>query len=292
MIKSEHVFNDNIKLAVRQDGFRVYILTNLVDKRSLQQVNSTDIKVASIKDRFDFKLLSELTKIEMLTFMDITMTDIDVERLLKLTELKRLVLVDCIIPGSVNLNSFHKLEELDLNWKSTYHFTDPCTLKDLVLRKLNTDDLSFLNCKSLETLEVIQGKLASLNGIGKLQNLKALTLLNLAKVSDLHSICLLHNIEYLHLRGLKSKIDSRLIMDLRHLKWLVLENSDFSMPFDTLLEHQSLRGVIISKRGKLTGIEKRIMSTFSDTKYGYFRSDNVRDRLTILFQSTDVVSKN
>lgn len=293
VIESENIINSSVKIAVREDGFQVYIFTDLVEKISLERLNCEDIKVASIKGSFQHELLSEFSNLEMLTFTEVDMKNLALERLIKLAELKRLVLVDCTLPGKVNLGGFIKLEELDLNWSPAYSLNDNGTLKDLVLRKVNTRDLSFLNCEELETLEIIQGKLVSLYGIGKLKNLKALTLVGLKNLSELFQIGSLHNLEYLDLRGIRAKLNSHLIIDhLPGLKWLILENCDCSTTLESLLAHKSLRGVKILTRYKMTEIEKRIMSTFADTKYGYFRPDNVRDRLSSFFRDNEISSKN
>lgn len=274
------VFNNKAKRILNDDGHNVYIFKGLSKSKDLDNIEIDEVKFATIVENFNFELLPIFKYLEILTIMDRNIKQNEARYLKHLLLLKRLVLVDSIIEGGFDFDCFEELEEVDLNWMSKYNFSSNRNLKELIIRKVDEIDLSFVTKNAgLEKVEIIQGKLQSLEGVEKLKKLKALTLFRIGKINSLTELKNHPNLEYLDLRSFKGEIDIEVLLSLKKLKWLVLENCTSVTGIDKLLGKSGLLGVKILKAGKLTEEEKEIVNKFPNARYGYVREQNVRNRM-------------
>lgn len=275
-----------IEKIIRDDGFQVFVLENYNDK-DLREINPEYVLALSVVGSFNFELLPLLKHVQVLTIMDVVVDQTDVKYLLTLKKLKRLVLVDSVIKDGFDFSQIKLLEELDLNWKSYYQFSVELKLKELVLRKIDSENLLFLSkVSSLEKLEIIQGKLKSIVGIEGLANLQSLTLANLSKLEQIDGLERLDQLQHFDLRNFKGSLDISTI-NIDSIKWINLENVNSTSSLKTLMSSKSLRKVRIFKRGKLSPEELEVKTQFSDSTTRYYRQNDVIKKLINTFSPTN-----
>jgi hypothetical protein len=275
-----------IEKIIRDDGYQVFVFENYTAK-TLKSVRQEDVLALSVVEAFNYQLLEQMKRVQVLTIMDSFISKSDIQYLLSLKKLKRLVLVDSYIEDEFDFSQIRSLEELDLKWKSGYQFKSSIKLKELVLRKLDLEDLSFLsNLKSLETLQIIQGKLTSTKGIEKLKKLQSLSLAYLSKLQRMENVDRL-NLAHIELMSFRGVVDFSRI-NLAKLKWLNLDNVKSTISLHRLLASKSLKKVRIFKRTKLSPEEVEVEAKFSDYTSGYIRQSEVVKRMIKYFNRLEL----
>ncbi|GAO43544.1 hypothetical protein [Flavihumibacter petaseus] len=280
----EFHYNERVRKLKRKDGFEAFVFSNLNNPDDLKNVPVDAIVAVSIKESFNYDLIALLTRLQVLTMFDIVLDEYAIQQMMCLTGLKRLNLVDCKIKSPFDLGRFADLEEIDLNWSNNVDFSGCANLRELVIRKVGSFDLRFLQMNAkLEKVEILGGTITSLNGLESLKALKGLLLMNLRRLEQLTELTALPSAEYLFLMGLKLKVDISPLQRLSNLKWLVLENCPEVSSLGLLLHMPSMKGVLVIKKGQKSEEEKAVTSALSDITYRYFRKDSVINRLVDVF---------
>lgn len=105
-----------------------------------------------------------------------------------------------------------------VNLKGLYNLPNLVTLK---LQKFNEIDLTkFEMMNNLTSLELVQSKIRTLDGIEKMKNLKCLTLFYSSKLLSIEKISVLKNLEYLEIRNCKKIENYECLKLLNNLKRL------------------------------------------------------------------------
>jgi hypothetical protein len=132
--------------------------------------------------------------------------------------------------STVDLSNFPDLENCAVQYSPRLKGLETCkNLKHLTLSnyKSNSNDLSdFPGLFSLESLFLIQAKLKSLDGIGKLNSLKNLSLYGVSKLLTIEDTGKLSNtLEEIEIENCKNIVDFNSISKLTNLKKLIITQS-------------------------------------------------------------------
>lgn len=110
-----------------------------------------------------------------------------------------------------------------VNLKGLYNLPNLITLK---LQKFNEIDLTkFEMMNKLTSLELVQSKIRTLDGVEKMKNLKCLTLFYSSKLLSIEKISVLKNLEYLEIRNCKKIENYECLKLLKNLKRLSIYDS-------------------------------------------------------------------
>jgi Leucine-rich repeat (LRR) protein len=169
---------------------------------------------------------------------------------------------------AIDFSNFKELEEIDIPWNNNLKFKGADSLKYLILRKYGKEIFELELPQSIEFLELIQGKLKSIQGIEQYQNLKALVLYAQPKMEEYTAIGELKNLEFLHLHGGHLK-DVAFITKLKNLKWLVLENCKEIETLKPLMDLDNLIGVQLVGTTKPLDGDKSIRDIKNKYEYHY-----------------------
>lgn len=148
----------------------------------------------------------------------------------------------------INTNSLYLLEKLETLWINNDNYGEKIDLKNLKnlkklivstscinlnglfelpnlitlkLQRFNEIDLTKFNMmNSLTSLELVQSKVKSLNGIEKMKNLKYLTLFYSSQLLSIQKISSLKKLEYLEIRNCKKIENYKYLGKLNNLKRL------------------------------------------------------------------------
>lgn len=105
-----------------------------------------------------------------------------------------------------------------VNLKGLFELPNLITLK---LQKFNESDLTkFEMMDNLTSLELVQSKIKSLNGIEKMKNLKCLTLFYSSQLLSIEKISVLNRLEYLEIRNCKKIENYNCLGELNELRKL------------------------------------------------------------------------
>jgi Leucine-rich repeat (LRR) protein len=231
----------------------------------LSHLESRGIRSAVIENKFDCKVLYELLNIEVLYFSSNMI--FNCSSFYELNKLKKIQL-DFSYKMSIDFSKFKMLKEVDIDWNENLLFKGADSLKYLILRKYGNEIFELELNENIEFLELIQGKLKSVRGIEKYQNLKALVLYSQPKMEDYLAIGELQSLEFLHLQGGHLK-DVNFITKLKNLKWLVLENCKEIETLKPLLQLENLEGVQLVGVTKVADGDKSIRDIKNKYEYHY-----------------------
>ncbi len=223
------------------------------------------IKSAVIENNFDCKILNELLYIKSLIIS--ANNAFICPNLYNLKNLKKINL-EFSYNMAIDFSNFKELEEIDIPWNNNLIFKGADSLKYLILRKYGKEIFELELPQSIEFLELIQGKLKSVQGIEKYKNLKALVLYAQPKMEEYSAIGELHHLEFLHLHGGHLK-DVNFITRLKNLKWLVLENCKEIDTLKPLLQLDNLIGVQLVGSTKPLDGDKSIRDIKDKYEYHY-----------------------
>lgn len=148
----------------------------------------------------------------------------------------------------INVNNIYRLENMETLWINNTNYGEEidlkklkslkkliitnscinlkglCELPNLItlkLQKFNEIDLTkFEMMNNLTSLELVQSKIRTLDGIEKMKNLKCLTLFYSSKLVSIEKISILKNLEYLEIRDCKKIENYECLKLLKNLKRL------------------------------------------------------------------------
>ena len=123
---------------------------------------------------------------------------------------------------SIDLGAFSHLTHIFSRTQFNFRNVENCTkLRMLTVQEWYTRDLSYLRHSNVEHLEIISGKLSSLNGIEKLSKIKTLSVSNQKSLSYVTGIERCIQLEHLEIESC-NKLNLDLLPSLPSIKSLVI----------------------------------------------------------------------
>ncbi|WP_221798973.1 hypothetical protein [Oceanobacter mangrovi] len=222
----------------------------------------------------DLSFLSELDP--PLKRLRIQSDNVDWKGVEKLSVLNRLS-ISGVVKEKMDFHCLTGLTSLEYHWdkkNSDSVFSHSC-LEELKIYGVNDFDLSrFRGLESLESLEIIRGRIRSLSGIGELSELRALRLNDLRSLEDVSDLKKLQHLWCFHV-GSCNKLDACDISGLNNLKELgLLRQKNISdLSFLNLLPglevFMALEMSILSGDVKILSTLPRLKSIRMDQKRHY-----------------------
>lgn len=231
----------------------------------LKLVIDNNIKNATFIDDFDVQNFDSLIDILSISFLN--NDAFECKELYKLSKL-RIITLDYSYKMAIDFSNFKEIEEIDVPWNNQLIFKGTDKLKYLILRKYDKASFEIELSNNIEFIELIQGKLQTMQGIEKYQSLKALVLYAQPKIEDYTAIGELQNLEFLHIHGGHLK-DITPFTKLKKLKWLVLENCKHIETLKPLMELENLIGVQLVGATKPIDGDKSIRDIKNKYEYHY-----------------------
>ena len=258
---------DGAYINLRDGYYKVLVIEKKINFLGFlrKTVTNENIKHVVIDGAFDNSIFDELKDILSINFMyNEKFCD---DNFYKLNKLKRISISDSY-KFLIDFAKFISVQEIDIPWNEYLKFTDTNNLRYLILRKYKKETFEIDLPKNIEFLELIQGKLKSIQGIEKYTSLKALVIFGHQKMEEYDSISKLQNLEFLHLHGGKLK-NVAFITKLKNLKWLVLENCKEVETLKPLLSLEKLEGVHLVGATKVLDGDKSIRDIKRNIEYCY-----------------------
>lgn len=258
-----------VKLIIRSDSFLILNLFNYIKcNNSVKELfKEYDIKAVNIWDNISTCGLLEIDEnIKSLHFLG-RQKDTEIEQVYRFSNILAIEW-DNTEHISIDFSRFKHIEEINIAWSPNFIFKDALSLLYIRLYRYSKEifDLDLPN--KIEFIELIQGKLKSMQGIEKYQSLKALVLYSQPKIEDYTAIGELNNLEFLHIHGGQLK-DITPFTKLKKLKWLVLENCKHIETLKPLLELENLIGVQLVGTTKPLDGDKSIRDIKNKYEYSY-----------------------
>lgn len=266
VIKS--IIDKGIYINIRDEYYKIVVVENCITYQNgiiHNTIKKYGIKHVVICENFNDSILDEIIEINILVFMYNNQFKID--NLYKISKLRRIVLPNSY-KMAIDFSNFKELEEIDIKWNNNLIFIGADNLKYLILRKYDKETFELDLPKEIEYIQLIQGKLKSIEGIEKHQNLKALVLYSQPKIEDYTAIGELKNLEFLHIHGGQLK-DITPFTKLKKLKWLVLENCKNIETLKPLMGLDNLIGVQLVGTTKPLDGDNSIRDIKSKYEYNY-----------------------
>lgn len=151
---------------------------------------------------------------------------IDISKIKLLHNLRIIYIADNT--QAIDYNNFKNLEVLCLEWCKNNILPKSDRLKKLILRKYKPEsksliEIGLLNLLNLESLEIVQGIITSLDGIVNFPKIKVLDLAYLTKINNLS--CLESNtLEILKFHVCRQIHDFDMVSNLKNLKKLYIHD--------------------------------------------------------------------
>ena len=266
-----HIGGDkNIKLVIREDGFS--ILTLIGKKKcdgSLKPLfKQYKIKGIILREVIGDCVYKEIDKkIQQLSFFD--NLEINAEVLHSFLNLEKIRL-EFTYDMSIDFSKFPNLKEIEeIEWNINLDFSYAKTLRSVVVKFLDSKDFNKIFNSNIENIEVVKGKIESLDGIDKIKSLKALTMNSFPKLNNYEAVGKAEKLEFLRLSGCGSLKNISFIETCRNLKWITLENCKEIETLRPLEKLPNLIGVNIMGNTKILDGNKSICKSKSDTSYFY-----------------------
>lgn len=264
----ENKIEDGLRYRIRDEYFKLINIDNtenIFKYVLLKLVKENEIKCVVINEKFNEQIFNELTNILSISFL--YNDTFDYKELYRLSKLRK-ISIDFSYKMAIDFSNFKELEEIDITWNNNLIFKGADSLKYLILRKYGKEIFELELPQSIEFLELIQGKLKSVNSIEQYQNLKALVLYAQPKMEEYTAIGELKNLEFLHIHGGQLK-DITPFTKLKKLKWLVLENCKHIETLKPLMELDNLIGVQLVGSTKPLDGDKSIRDIKNKYEYHY-----------------------
>lgn len=228
-------------------------------------ISKNNIRSAVIEGVIDCNIFDELYNIKVLYFSN--NNNFECLKFYNLKKIKKIQL-DFSYKMAIDFSHFKELEEIDIVWNNNLVFKGAENLKYLILRKYDKETFELELPIDIEYIQLIQGKLKSVQGIEKYQSLKALVLYSQPKIEDYAAIGEINNLEFLHIHGGQLK-DITPFTKLKKLKWLVLENCKHIETLKPLMQLENLIGVQLVGATKPLDGDKSIRDIKNKYEYNY-----------------------
>jgi hypothetical protein len=154
-----------IYINVRDGYYKVLVLEKCITYQKdaiCNIINNNNIMHVVICEDFHDSILDEIIEINILVFMYNNQFKSD--NLYKLSKLKSIVLPNSY-KMAIDFSLFKELEEIDITWNNNLIFKGLDNLRYLILRKYDKETFELDLPKEIEYIQLIQGKLKSIQGI-------------------------------------------------------------------------------------------------------------------------------
>ncbi|MFN7239946.1 MAG: hypothetical protein ACK5UE_06485 [Chitinophagales bacterium] len=160
------------------------------------------------------------------------------------------------------------LEEVDIPWSQLISFKHSVNLRHLILRKINHNNLDLILPENLEYLQLIQGKINSIEGLSICRSLKAVVLYSLKNIEDFSPLNKLISLEFIHLYNCKV-LDLSFLSVLVNLKWVVLENCGDIHSLKPIHKLKGIEGIKLIGKTKIVDNDLSLVNLKTNFKYRY-----------------------
>ncbi len=193
----------------------------IVQKLKENNIESIIIRTFGNNYQIDFENLKYISFIKELSID--SGSYINVNNIYRLENMETLWINNTNYGEEIDLKKLKSLKKLIItnsciNLKGLYELPNLITLK---LQKFNEIDLTkFEMMNNLTSLELVQSKIRTLDGIEKMKNLKCLTLFYSSQLLSIEKISILKKLEYLEIRNCKKIENYEYLKLLKNLKRL------------------------------------------------------------------------
>lgn len=230
---------EGLKILKGKDGIEALFIDSSRLRECIRYLYDNNLKNITINSFQGYKLKEIEFLGELKNFLEgliIPEQHYDFSIINKLHLLKILGLPDNL-KNTVDLTNFPNLERCSVTFSPRLKGLETCTkLKSLTLsdyKSSNADFSTFPTLPSLEELNLLEAKITSLRGIGKLKSLKIFTMYRIPKLEIIK-----------HIVELKNSLEE-----------IVIEKCKNIVDFDILKEMSNLKKIIISESGEIKSLD-------------------------------------
>lgn len=251
----------NARLTVDSNGFANLILTGQWDEQVERAIEAEDWTVLSLfhVDWPDYKPLAKYAS--RINWLRVPFGPDKSKGLSELSNLKVIQMHDSPKP-SIDFRIFRELEELEAPWdKGHPEYLANAEVKKLITQGVSGVDMHWVSpMRSLESLIIKSGNVASLYGVGELSRLRKLILDDLKKCTNVNDIKRLSLLEELSVDAPSARLsDISWISSMESLQDLILDCGLDEINWEDVGRHPALRNLsVIAPDGYLKTDEEII----------------------------------